>query len=61
MEVTKWLKPSISVDIRCLVWEISRLVWEISRGAEVQRGYEWVNAAGETLVDFEYDNPAGGG
>ena len=37
------------------------LVEEISRGAEVQRGYEWVNAAGETLVDFEYDNPAAGG
>ena len=37
------------------------LVAEISRGAEVQRGYEWVNAAGETLVDFEYDNPAAGG
>jgi 2-polyprenyl-6-methoxyphenol hydroxylase-like FAD-dependent oxidoreductase len=37
------------------------LVEEISRGAEVQRGYEWVNASGETLVDFEYDNPAAGG
>lgn len=37
------------------------LVDEISRGAEVQRGYEWINAAGETLVDFEYDNPAAGG
>jgi len=37
------------------------LVEEISRGAEVQRGYEWINAAGETLVDFEYDNPAAGG
>jgi 2-polyprenyl-6-methoxyphenol hydroxylase-like FAD-dependent oxidoreductase len=37
------------------------LVEEISRGAEVQRGYEWVNAAGETLVDFEYDDPAPGG
>jgi 2-polyprenyl-6-methoxyphenol hydroxylase-like FAD-dependent oxidoreductase len=37
------------------------LVEEISRGAEVQRGYEWINAAGEILVDFEYDNPAAGG
>ena len=37
------------------------LVEEISRGAEVQRGYEWVNAAGETLVDFEYDSTAAGG
>jgi 2-polyprenyl-6-methoxyphenol hydroxylase-like FAD-dependent oxidoreductase len=37
------------------------LVGEMSRAAEVQRGYEWVNAAGETLVDFEYDNPAPGG
>ena len=37
------------------------LVAEISRGAEVQRGYEWVNAAGQTLVDFQYDNPAPGG
>ena len=37
------------------------LVEEISRGAEVQRGYEWINASGETLVDFEYDNPAAGG
>ena len=31
------------------------LVAEISRGAEVQSGYEWVNAAGQTLVDFQYD------
>ena len=37
------------------------LVKEISRCAEVQRGYEWVNAAGETLVEFQYDNPAPGG
>ena len=37
------------------------LVEEMSRAAEVQRGYEWVNAAGEILVDFEYDNPAPGG
>jgi 2-polyprenyl-6-methoxyphenol hydroxylase-like FAD-dependent oxidoreductase len=37
------------------------LVEQIGRGAEVQRGYEWVNAAGQTLVDFEYDNPAPGG
>ena len=37
------------------------LVAEISRGAEVQRGYQWVNATGQTLVDFQYDNPAPGG
>src|ERR1700732_2708294 len=37
------------------------IVAEISRGAEVQRDYEWVNAAGETLVEFQYDNPAPGG
>jgi 2-polyprenyl-6-methoxyphenol hydroxylase-like FAD-dependent oxidoreductase len=37
------------------------VVEEISRGAEVQRGYEWVNAAGETLVEFEYDERAPGG
>lgn len=37
------------------------LVDQISRGAKVQRGYEWINAAGETLVDFEYDDPAPGG
>jgi len=37
------------------------LVEEISRCAEVQRGYEWVNATGDTLVEFEYDNPAPGG
>ena len=37
------------------------LVAEISPGAEVQRGYEWVNAAGETLVEFQYENPAPGG
>ncbi len=37
------------------------LAGEISRGAEVQRDYEWVNAAGETLVEFQYDDPAPGG
>ena len=37
------------------------LVAEISLGAEVQCGYEWVNAAGETLVEFQYENPAPGG
>ncbi len=37
------------------------LVDEISRGAEVQRDYEWVNGDGETLVEFQYDNPAPGG
>jgi 2-polyprenyl-6-methoxyphenol hydroxylase-like FAD-dependent oxidoreductase len=37
------------------------LVEEISRGANVQPGYQWINAAGETLVDFQYDNPAPGG
>jgi 2-polyprenyl-6-methoxyphenol hydroxylase-like FAD-dependent oxidoreductase len=37
------------------------LVEAISQGAEVQPGYEWVNGAGETLVDFRYDDPAPGG
>jgi 2-polyprenyl-6-methoxyphenol hydroxylase-like FAD-dependent oxidoreductase len=37
------------------------LAAEMGRCAEVQSGYEWVNAAGETLVDFQYDNPAPGG
>jgi 2-polyprenyl-6-methoxyphenol hydroxylase-like FAD-dependent oxidoreductase len=34
---------------------------EIGQGAEVQADYEWVNAAGQTLVDFQYDNPGRGG
>jgi 2-polyprenyl-6-methoxyphenol hydroxylase-like FAD-dependent oxidoreductase len=33
------------------------LVDDISRGAVVQRDYDWINAAGETLVEFEYSNP----
>jgi len=37
------------------------LIDEIGRGAEVQPGYEWVNGAGQILVDFQYDNPAPGG
>jgi len=37
------------------------LVDQISRGAEVQPGYEWINGAGQILVDFQYDNPAPGG
>jgi 2-polyprenyl-6-methoxyphenol hydroxylase-like FAD-dependent oxidoreductase len=31
---------------------------DVARGAVPQKGYEWINAAGETLVNFEYDNPA---
>lgn len=34
---------------------------EIGSGAVVQRDYEWVNAAGETLVSIEYADPAPGG
>ncbi|MEW5422963.1 bifunctional 3-(3-hydroxy-phenyl)propionate/3-hydroxycinnamic acid hydroxylase [Amorphus sp. 3PC139-8] len=26
-------------------------------GTNIQRGYEWVNGAGELLLDIEYDNP----
>jgi 2-polyprenyl-6-methoxyphenol hydroxylase-like FAD-dependent oxidoreductase len=37
------------------------LVDEISAGAKVQKGYQWMNATGQTLVEFEYDNPAPGG
>jgi 2-polyprenyl-6-methoxyphenol hydroxylase-like FAD-dependent oxidoreductase len=37
------------------------LVEPIARGAVVQPDYDWVNAAGETLVEFAYDNPAPGG
>ena len=37
------------------------LVEEISRGAVPQAGYDWINATGETLVSFEYVNPAPGG
>jgi 2-polyprenyl-6-methoxyphenol hydroxylase-like FAD-dependent oxidoreductase len=37
------------------------LIDQISRGAEVQPGYEWINGAGQILVDFQYDNPAPGG
>ena len=37
------------------------LVEGISRGAVVQRGYDWINAAGETLVELEYADPAPGG
>jgi 2-polyprenyl-6-methoxyphenol hydroxylase-like FAD-dependent oxidoreductase len=31
---------------------------DVARGAVVQAGYDWINAAGQTLVSFEYDNPA---
>ena len=31
---------------------------EVGRGAVVQRDYEWVNAAGETLVEIAYADPA---
>ncbi len=34
---------------------------EVLPGAVVQRDYEWVNGAGETLVEIEYDDPAPGG
>ena len=34
---------------------------EIGLCAEVQANYEWVNAASQTLVDFQYDNPGRGG
>ena len=37
------------------------LVEEVSLGAVAQRDYDWVNAAGETLVEFEYDAVAPGG
>lgn len=37
------------------------IVEEVSRGAVVQRDYDWINAAGETLVEFEYADPAPGG
>lgn len=37
------------------------LVDEVSLGAVAQRDYDWVNAAGETLVEFEYDAAAPGG
>ena len=33
----------------------------VGRGAVVQRNYDWVNAAGETLVEIEYPDPAPGG
>ncbi len=26
-------------------------------GTNIQHGYEWINGAGETLLDIEYDNP----
>jgi 2-polyprenyl-6-methoxyphenol hydroxylase-like FAD-dependent oxidoreductase len=35
-----------------------RVADDVVRGAVAQEGYEWINAAGETLVSFEYDNPA---
>lgn len=31
---------------------------DVGRGAVAQAGYDWINAVGETLVSFEYDNPA---
>ncbi len=37
------------------------LAEQVGEGAVVQRDYEWVNAAGETLVELEYANPAPGG
>ncbi len=37
------------------------LVDQVSLGAVAQRDYDWVNAKGETLVEFEYDAVAPGG
>jgi 2-polyprenyl-6-methoxyphenol hydroxylase-like FAD-dependent oxidoreductase len=37
------------------------LVDEVIPGTVVQPDYEWVNAAGETLVELSYDDPATGG
>ena len=34
---------------------------EVLPGAVVQRDYDWINGAGETLVEIEYDDPAPGG
>ena len=34
---------------------------EVLPGAVVQRDYDWVNGAGETLVEISYDDPAPGG
>ncbi len=33
----------------------------VNRGAVVQRRYDWINAAGETLVEIEYPDPAPSG
>ena len=37
------------------------VVEEVLPGAVVQHDYDWVNAAGETLVEISYDDPAPGG
>lgn len=37
------------------------LVDEVMPGAVAQHDYDWVNAAGETLVEISYDDPAPGG
>jgi 2-polyprenyl-6-methoxyphenol hydroxylase-like FAD-dependent oxidoreductase len=37
------------------------LASDIGRCAVVQRNYDWINAAGETLVEIEYPDPAPGG
>jgi 2-polyprenyl-6-methoxyphenol hydroxylase-like FAD-dependent oxidoreductase len=37
------------------------LVEEVLPGAVAQHDYDWVNAAGETLVEISYDDPAPGG
>lgn len=37
------------------------LVDEIMPGSVIQTDYEWVNGAGETLLEVTYDNPARGG
>src|ERR1700752_2392139 len=37
------------------------LVGEVMPGVVAQPDYEWVNAAGDTLVEIRYDDPAPGG
>jgi 2-polyprenyl-6-methoxyphenol hydroxylase-like FAD-dependent oxidoreductase len=37
------------------------LVEEVMPGAVAQHDYDWVNAAGETLVEISYDDPGTGG
>ena len=37
------------------------LVEEVAPGTVVQADYDWVNGAGQTLLEMSYDNPARGG